>query len=148
MTVNHWGDHNREWVTKIDTGFHDSIHALLVDEESETVFIGGKDQSLKQFNLKNGKLVKEYNLGMGGINCLSSFKHLLFVGGNAQFSLIDMGLREVVTNIPVNTSIQNISSSQFWAEKWNNKIRVSLAISGSNSFFLLFYNLIIVYTIS
>ena len=130
-----WGDTNRKWVDTIDTGLSNDIFALLVDEKTESVFVGGGDQVLKQFNLKNGSLMKEYNnLGVSYIHSLSSFKHLLCVGGIDNFSLIDMEQSKVLSSKPVKTSIRSIFTSQFWVAKEEQaRVRVRLALSGGNS---------------
>ena len=136
-----WGYSNRNWVNQIDTKLSGLIYTLLIDEKSETLFLGGVDKVLKQFNLRNGDLIKEYNnLEVGKILCLSSSKHLLCVGGMKHFSLIDMGLNKVLTSEPVKTPILCISTSQFCVTKTKEQVKVSLVLSGSNSFFELLNN--------
>ena len=140
--VEHWGCNNRNWVSQIDTGLRNAVFTLLLDEETETVFVGGVNKILKQFNLRNGELVKEYNnLGVNCIRSFSSFKHILCVGGNLyHFSLIDMEQSKILTNKPIKTSVYSIYTSQFLTTTTKNQVRVSLALSGRNYICLLNHN--------
>ena len=109
----------------------------MLDEQSEIVFVGGKDMILKQFNLQTGKLIEEYpNMGVGNITHLSLFVDLLFVGGNNHHcSFVDIQKGEVLTTSPVKTSVQQINTSQFCVDSYRNNLRVSLFISGSNDLY-------------
>ena len=134
--MEHWGDHNRQWVSQIDTNLRDDIYALKIHEESETLFVGGKDKILKQFNLRDGTLVKDYYLGVGWVRSLSSFKRLLCVGGNnSHFALLDMEQSKVLTEKPFGTSVMSVLSSQFLTRKVRKQVKIGLAISGGKLIF-------------
>ena len=134
MIIEHWGDSKLNWVNQIDTGLENFIYSLLLNEETQTVFVGGWNQIVKQFDLQSGKLVKEFsNLGVGNIICLSSFKQLLCVGGgNGNFSIIDIREGRILTERPVKTLIEEIYTSQFCLIKFEETPRIALIVSGSN----------------
>ena len=131
--MEHWGNQNRKWVDKIDMSLKDEINCLFLNEDTETVFVGGNDNILQQFNLLNGEVLNEYsNTGVGNIISLSSFKHLLCVGGNNHFALIHMKTNEILTAQSIKTSVKQALTSQFCVVKINKEDKITLTVSGSN----------------
>ena len=132
--MEHWGKQNRDWVEEIDTNLTSDVNSLLLNEETENVFVGGIDYILKQFNLRNGELIKQYNnLRVCKIMSLSSFKNILCVGGsNGFFTLINMKSNQVLTTQPIKTSIRQILTCQFCVLKIDKEFKISITVSGSN----------------
>ena len=138
MVIENWGNNERNWVSKIDTGLKKSINAILVDEDSETVFVGGENKLLRQFNLKDGKFIQQFKTKVNEIQSLTLFKHLLCVGGSRNhFNLIDLREKNVLTRHSTKKSVKLVYSSQFLVSRSERKDKVCLALSGGNSMFLL-----------
>ena len=117
----------------------EEIYSVLIDEQSQSIFIGTYLGTLHQVDLRSHKKIKKYSgLGIGKIEWLSAFHNLLFMGGNNyRFSLINIKEKRVLTLEPVKTPIRILNSSHFVIINRNNNPMVVLAVSGGES---LLYN--------
>lgn len=82
-------------------------NTLYVDEDKDLLLSGNEHGKLLQFNLTNGKLVKNYgNLGVGYVVYYAKIGNLIFFGGwNSHFRLVLIDQRRTFGE-PFKTSIR------------------------------------------
>ena len=85
----------------------ESIYCLLIDELTQSIFVGTSEDTINQINLRSQKTIKKYqNLKINYIRNLSSFNNLLFVGGtNEHLTLIKINEKRVLPFESVEMSI-------------------------------------------
>ena len=107
----------------------------MLDEESQTLLIGAAKGILKQYNLKTGELVKEYNnLQVGNITSLSLFYGIACVSGDyGHFNLIDIRNEKELIRKSFDTLLNCIKTSQFCVIGDEHPLFV-LTVSGSMNF--------------
>ena len=141
VIIEHWKPKpKRTKIVKLSKGSSETIRSLLLNEKSRSIFMHGNKQTLKQLNLMNCKVARQYkNLGVGDIRAVTCFEGLLCVGGKGSFSLIDILGKKVLTKKPVNILVEYVNTLQFCLIDHRGKYRVALTVAGGKCLIIRYF---------
>ena len=116
-------------------GNHKSkVLSLLVDHKLNSLFAGDEHGKLVQYNLQNGKIIKDYGLlHVGALMSIASWEGLMALGGFYQkIVFVNVKKTQVLNVMP--TAIGNILSLHFCPlVSTNNNPKLLLTVTGLDS---------------
>ena len=118
---------------------YENISCVLIDDQSQYLFVGAYEDNLNQIDLRSKKMIKIYTkLRIGEFRFMSSFGKLISMRGYDNYlKLINIVEKRVVTVKKLYIYIRQIDSVQFNVISRNNMPTVTLTVSGGKPLFYL-----------